>query len=463
MRILLNIIFLFSALSVFAQDNSHYLYYSLEGFNGNTAVLFSIKGSENIALDTVKKQSTGAFVFQNIEKYPAGMYSVYFNDSLYTEVILNNEDVIIRTDIRNIVKYMKIQKSIENTILFDYWNFALIMRDSITDLSFKRNKIEQATYNSNHPDIIEIDKKIVIINNSLYTYVHNMKKEFPDKFAPKLLQSYMFPSFDKYQKENPNNQYKDEKSFYYDHFFDNIDFSDKRFVQTKVLFVSISDYMKTFGKPASTVNYIGIIDNVMKKASSNIFVYRYCLNLFMQTFENSIWEDVFVHLIDNYYLTSSVENPQLGNYYAGLSNRIKSLKPGKLAPNIILKDTSGNNQSLYSLSAKAKLIVFYSTECTHCAESMPALVEIYNMYKEQGLEAYGIALTDSASIWKKEIKTFKMNWINLSDLRGLRSPIIQTYNITSTPEIIILNKDNYIMYKPKNMEEIHATLVQLLN
>lgn len=93
-----------------------------------------------------------------------------------------------------------------------------------------------------------------------------MNIDYRDYFAPKLLKSYIVPSFEEYQLDNPENKYEDEQQFYFEHFFDNIDFSDARFLNTKVIFVSLSDYMKAFGTPASTKNYIEIIDQVMDKA-----------------------------------------------------------------------------------------------------------------------------------------------------------------------------------------------------
>ncbi len=456
------LIFSITILSAYSQSE-HFLYYNLKNYNGNRAILTSIVGSSNIPLDTVYKQSTGAFVFNNTERYKTGMYRIIFNDSIYTELIISNEDIVIESKVSNILKNMIIKKSIENMILFDYWKYALDVKDTISTLSFKRDKIEKRTYDSNNPEIIRINKHIDELNNEILYYVKRQRVKYPNKFAPKLLESYIIPSLEYYNKTHPNNKYSDNNKFYFDHFFDNIDFSDARFINTKVLYVSISDYIETFGKPATTANYIKVIDQVMKHAKENNEIYDYCVNLFIRTFENSIWEDVMVHIIDNYYLHSNNDHPKLGLYYSKLSTRIKALKPGVEAPNIIMQDTLGKAINLYNINAKAKMLVFYSSNCPHCIETLPKLVEIYNMYKDRGFKTIGIALDDSRSTWKNTIKSLNLNWISISDLKGMASPIINTYNITSTPTIIILNKDNIIMTKPKNINDIHATLAELLN
>jgi len=462
MKHLILIILSFSLLNVYSQTEQ-YLYYSLNNFNGNRVILTSIIGSSNIPIDTAYKQSTGAFVFNNIEKHPAGMYRLIFNDTIYTELIINHENIVIESNANNIIQNMVVKKSVENKILFNYWKYALMIRDTISTLSFKRDQIEKRTYNSNHPEIIKINKHIEELNDEIYYYIDRQIIEYPKLFAPLLLKSYVIPSMEKYNKQNPKKVYSDEKEFYFDHFFDNINFADQRFVNSKVLFVSISDYIETFGKPASTVNYIKVIDKVMSHAKDNNVVYDYCVNLFMRTFENSIWEDVMVHIIDNYYMNTNNGKPKLGAYYSKMSSRIKALKPGVKSPNIIMQDMSGNTVNMHNINAKAKMLIFYSSDCPHCIESIPSLVEIYNMYKSKGLETIGIALDDDKSKWATEIKELNINWISISDLKGMSSPIISTYNITTTPTIIILNKDNIIMTKPKNINDIHATLVELLN
>jgi len=462
MKHLILIILSFLLLNVYSQTEQ-YLYYSLNNFNGNRVILTSIIGSSNIPIDTAYKQSTGAFVFNNIEKHPAGMYRLIFNDTIYTEIIINHENIVIESDANNIIQNMVVKKSIENKILFNYWKYALMVRDTISTLSFKRDKIEKRTYDSKHPEIIKINKHIEELNDEIYYYIERQIIEYPKLFAPLLLKSYVIPSMEKYNKQNPKKLYSVEKEFYFDHFFDNIDFSDQRFVNSKVLFVSISDFIETFGKPASTVNYIKVIDRVMSHAKENNAVYDYCVNLFMRTFENSIWEDVMVHIIDNYYMKTNNGKPKLGVYYSNMSNRIKALKPGVKSPNIIMQDMSGNTVNMHNINAKVKMLIFYSSDCPHCIESMPSLVEIYNMYKSKGLETIGIALDDTKSKWANKIKELNINWISISDLKGMSSPIISTYNITTTPTIIILNKDNIIMTKPKNINDIHATLVELLN
>jgi len=461
LRVLFSLL-VFSQL-LFAQEYasvSHYCYYRLDNYSGSRAVLYAMRGSRVIPLDTARVQ-LNAFVFSNIERYPVGMYRIKFDDSLFTELIFNNEDVVIEADARSIFTSMVVKRSEENRLLFNYWSYALKVRDSIASVGFQKDKMSK-TGRYSATQMEAFDNKIDQLNENLYNYIEDKAVNYPDLFVPVVLRSYLIPSYKHYLKDKENEPYPSEKLFYLYHFFDNIDFSDARLLNTRIIYTAISDYMSTFAKPAKTAVYRDIIDRVMGMAKSNEAVYQYCVNLFIQAFENSIWEDVFVYVIDNYYLNSYVYNPQQGEYYKKKVATIKSLRLGNKIPNIVLPDTSRNDVSLYSVKAKAKMLLIYSSDCSHCKEMMPDLQEIYEAYHRDGFEIYAIAIDDSSDVWMSEIRKEKYNWVSVSDLKGLLSPVLDQYNVWMTPTMIMLDKNNIIVNKPRGVEDIHATLLQLL-
>ncbi len=461
-KIILILLLSLVSISALKAENRN-LFYNLKNFHGKKAVLFSTYGDVKKPIDTAYRQSTGAYVFFNIEKYPTGVYNVYFNDTLYTELIINDEDIVVEADANNLFNTLRIKKSIENEILFNYWSYAMMVKDSTAFLTYQKQKIEQKTFDSNHPDIKKIDRQIARMNKNIDIYIDYQAVKYPKSFAPVLLKSYLIPDMDKYNSTSKGKKYSSEEEFLREHFFDNINFNDERFLNTKVIYTTINDYISTFGKPSSTVNYNAVIDKVLSTVVINSTVYEYCLDLFIRTFEPSVFESVLVHIIDDYYIPYYTLSGTSTEYYSHLSERIKALKPGKLAPNIILKDTSGVVHNMYETPAKAKLIVFYSSDCPHCSEALPSLLEIFAMYKDKGLIAYGVAIDEQEDAWKKEIRQFGMTWTSVSDLKGLSSPLMNDYNIKSTPYILILAGDNVIMKKPTEINDIHATLVQLLN
>ena len=454
---------LFASQFLLAQDYApltHYCYYQLDNYSGEQAILYALKGDQTIALDTTKVQR-GAFVFSNIEKYPAGMYRISFNDTLFTELVFNNEDIVLKADARSVLLTMQVKRSDENMILFTYWVYAMQVRDSIVSVGYEREKFKKSS-NYSVSKVQAYDDRIETLNEHLYEYIEGIAAAYPNLLTPVILRSYLIPSYSHYLKDKDNEPYPSERMFYLYHFFDNIDFSDARLLNTRIIYTAISDYMRTFAKPAKSSVYNDIIDRVMDLSKSNDSVYRYSLSLFIRTFENSIWENVYVRIIEKYYFNSVAFTPQQGKYYTKKIAIIKSLRLGEKMPNVVLNDTTNNSISLYSVKSKVKMVLIYSSSCPHCKEVMPDVKEVYNTYKSMGFEIYAIAIDDSASIWKKEIVDEHYNWISVSDLKGLNSPVLDTYNVWMTPMMYMLDKNNIIVNKPRGMEDIHATILQLL-
>jgi len=457
------IVFLLIVIELRAQEPapmSHYCYYRLENYSGTRAILYAMRGRQTIPLDTARVQ-LNAFVFSDIQKYPVGMYRIEFDDSLFTEVIFNNEDVVLEADAKNVLFSMKVKKSEENKVLFNYWVYALHVRDSLMNLRLQKEKLINSR-NYTNKQVAAFDRKIESINNNLYNYVEKQAEMRPDLLAPVILRSYLIPSYERYLKDKDNEAYPSERLFFLYHFFDNIDFSDARLLNTRIIYTAISDYMNTFAKPAKTEVYKDIIDRVMNLSKANEAVYQYAVNLFIQAFENSIWENVFIYVVEKYYLNAYAYNPQQVAFYKSKIERIKALKLGKKMPNMVLTDTANNTIALYDVKAKVKMVLIYSSDCSHCKEIMPDIQEIYDAYRSEGFEIYAIAIDDSLDLWKNEIKQQNYSWISVSDMKGLSSPVLELYNVWMTPTMFILDKKNIIVNKPRGMEDIHATILQIL-
>jgi hypothetical protein len=74
----------------------------------------------------------------------------------------------------------------------------------------------------------------------------------------------------------------------------------------------------------------------------------------------------------------------------------------------------------------------------------------------------GYAITPDEAYWKSTLRSIKPNWINVSDLKGMASPVADQFNVWMTPMLYILDKNNVIKGKPRSIPELHAKLVELL-
>lgn len=437
------------------------LEYTIYGFSGDKAVLKSMYGSVFTPLDSCKVIDGFAHFSLDSGMY-TGMYRIQFNDSIFTDIIFNNEDIVLSTEVNNMLVSMNVEESYENMILFSYWEYAISVKDSVIRLSMEAQKAIRRDGGSPGKNYQQIQNRVFQLNESVRQYAESLGKMYPDRFAPILLKAYQKPDYNTYMRQGGAVPYPDEKEYYRVHFFDNFDFSRPGLVRTNVVYTAINDYFSNFGQPATTDTYIRNIDFILSRLKLGDEAYEYGLDLFINNFETSIFEKVYIHLIENHYaLYPKADKVRLKSYLQHIEI-MKKLEQGNYAPNVMLKDTLGNSFLLYDLMAEAKLLFFWSPGCEHCEDLMPELMEIYELYKSYGLEVIAIAITPDESYWKSVLRKFNSKWVNVSDLQGMESPVATQYNIWMTPLLYVLDKNNKITGRPRSIPEVHARLVELL-
>lgn len=63
------------------------------------------------------------------------------------------------------------------------------------------------------------------------------------------------------------------------------------------------------------------------------------------------------------------------------------------APAVTFTSLSGQKIPLESLRGKVVLVNFWATDCPGCIKEMPAIIQTYNKYQGQGLEAIAVAMS----------------------------------------------------------------------
>lgn len=77
---------------------------------------------------------------------------------------------------------------------------------------------------------------------------------------------------------------------------------------------------------------------------------------------------------------------------------------GGLITDIILPDVSQGLVSLNSVKGKYTLIDFWASWCPPCRTESPLLNKLYNRYKSEGFEIFGISLDSKRDRWEQAIK-----------------------------------------------------------
>ena len=159
-----------------------------------------------------------------------------------------------------------------------------------------------------------------------------------------------------------------------------------------------------------------------------------------------------------------VTNPA-SKYTKELKTTIESIAPleiGGMAPEIALKNLEGSEIKLSSLRGKVVLIDFWASWCGPCRKENPNVVRLYNIYKNKGFEILGVSLDDNADKWKGAILKDGLTWKHVSDLGGWQNTAAKTYQVSSIPFTVLLDKSGRIIAKGLRGEELEAKLAELL-
>jgi len=153
--------------------------------------------------------------------------------------------------------------------------------------------------------------------------------------------------------------------------------------------------------------------------------------------------------------------------------RIEQLKitaSGKQAVDFSRNDQFGKSIKLSDFKGKLVLLDFWGSWCKPCRDTHPHLKELYQRYKDKGLEIVAVAEEKSSSLaeneksWKAAIKKDGINWVHVMNAGGKDLDIVKAYGITAFPTKILLDKEGKILLRATSgfNEEIDQMIMKLL-
>ena len=110
-----------------------------------------------------------------------------------------------------------------------------------------------------------------------------------------------------------------------------------------------------------------------------------------------------------------------------------------------LSDLNGKSISLSDFSGEKTLLLdFTATWCPYCVTIIPTLKDIYNEYKDKGLEVIAIYVNESKANVEKFAQKHQIPYTVLIDEDG---SVGNKYEIRGVPTIIMVGKDGMIKDK----------------
>lgn len=124
----------------------------------------------------------------------------------------------------------------------------------------------------------------------------------------------------------------------------------------------------------------------------------------------------------------------------------------KMLNTVFLNPIHTKAKSLYDIKADKKIVVFWSSTCSHCESELPKLLEKYDKLKAQNIQVVGFSLDANLDEYRNKATLYP--WVSDSEGRGWYSSYGDIYNISATPTYFILDSNNKIISKPNHVADV---------
>jgi thiol-disulfide isomerase/thioredoxin len=224
------------------------------------------------------------------------------------------------------------------------------------------------------------------------------------------------------------------------------------------------------------------VDFLIAKSRTSPELFRYMLvSLFNLYGKSQImgFDGIALYIGEKYYLKEATWADT--TYIRKLKKQIVERTPtliGKIAPDIDLisvplehfmnaaEDTAekknvyvGSTFNLHSVKNDFTILYFWDVDCGHCKKETPVMRDVYKKLKDKNVTLIAVSLVFSRESKEKWVNFVNENqlydWINAFYPYSIKYK--ELYDIQSTPQLFILDKNKKIIAKrigPEQCEEI---------
>ncbi|WP_422358991.1 thioredoxin-like domain-containing protein [Reichenbachiella sp.] len=427
---------------------------TVEGLEDSVAYLGYYMGNKRYVLDTTSIDGKGNMVFENNKSIKTGVYFLYTGS--YTMDFLVDRSLDFKLSTKKATTYpdLEIVNSEDNE---QFRAFQLVMIDHQTKVKELTGSLDSTSVMS---DTVRVREEMAKLSELNTQKRDSLLEAFGNSFMSQvLIMMAKSPELEIDSDSLTIEQKKSQYNYYKDHFFDGLDFDSEGLLRTPSFYGKVKEYIDrvTFQNPDSI---IASVDYVLAKCKNNPELYRFWMGTFFGEYQNPKimgMDKVFVHLSDNYYLNGKVDWAD-STLLAELSKEMTFLREnqiGSKAPQMYLLDTLENRRSLYDVKSDYLVLFFYDPDCGHCKKKTPVL---YDLYKKMGgdFDVMAVTVGTDTKKWKEFIEKFDLKgWMHLGD-PYYKSNFRVQYNVRSTPQVYIVDKDKTIIAKKLDVEQIEG-------
>lgn len=413
--------------------------------------LLNFYGERNTLLDSTLTDQRGQFTFPLSWDLAPGMYRVNWGKDKFTDLVFNRENIQFQSYAEPTADSVVILQSQENKLYYDYLK---IDRVNQTKLELLQPLVE---YYPNDQFYKLVSAEYEMIQRTQKSLLDSLSDQYPGSYAVKLFKVYQTPFLSAALTTENRMAYLKQ------HYFDLTDFTDTSLLRSSAFANKAISYLSLYGNARMPqkqleLEFIKGVTVIMNSASVNSDVYKFLLDYLVGGFDKYHFDEVIEYMAENFSDPFSCEDAEKKSALQKKLDTFKKIAIGKPAPKLEVADTSGRLVDLYEIPADYTLVIFWSSDCPHCTNMIPRVKEIYSHQQPKKMEIMAVSVDTSRSSWLYILNQEKLNWINVSDLKGFNGPSADAYNIYATPTMFLLDRNKMIIAKPISIRELEKVL-----
>ncbi len=258
---------------------------------------------------------------------------------------------------------------------------------------------------------------------------------------------------------SPDTNLRDMQARYYRaHYWDNVNLKDHSLIYTPQLFDKTNLYFFNvlYYQDADTiVKYAEVLfDKVVNDSTMLRYFMEFALPKYERSTKNIGWDQVFVSLVKDYYLTGKctwATKAEVFNKKQTVDFLSQSLI-GAMGQELLMADTNQSENpndwiSSHAFPQKYVMLWFWDPDCNHCKKQTAELKILYDSMTAVGnkvFEVYAVGFESDVQKWKNYVHKHQLPFVNVGG-SNVNIDYQEAYNVHGAPTMILLNADRQII------------------
>lgn len=265
-----------------------------------------------------------------------------------------------------------------------------------------------------------------------------------------------------YSYANNGSKYNNELEYFINEFFSQVDFSNEINNRLPWVYEAFKSYATTLSKvrlPADI--HQQSLERQINRFKTGSGAHRLALAGAIKALQDNQHENL-IYFADLFVKDYEKSHPIASSELKERVERVRAFSIGGVAPDFTQNTVEGEPMSLSDLRGKVVLVDFWASWCGPCRKENPNVVRLYNRYKDRGFDVLGVSLDRTKDRWVNAIKSDKLPWHHVSDLKGWQNAVAKDYNVRSIPYTLLLDAEGRIVARGLRGKALEDKVAELL-